>query len=131
MVVLRQSACVTTFPASRTPATVASKIARIFIGSLIGKIAGQPAISVFGSLCPPAWDLLLCAKDLFVGAIRQPSRGFQTSQSRPHRVSRLVRTRFKTLIYLKGFGVGACGALVSTSKFFGADEQNPGRGQSD
>jgi hypothetical protein len=24
--------------------------------------------------------------------------------------------RFKTLIYLKGFGVGACGALVSTSK---------------
>ena len=28
-----------------------------------------------------------------------------------------ARTRFKTLIYLKRFGAGACGALVSTSKF--------------
>jgi hypothetical protein len=27
-----------------------------------------------------------------------------------------ARTRFKTLIYRKGFGAGACGALVSTSK---------------
>jgi hypothetical protein len=28
-----------------------------------------------------------------------------------------VRTRFKVLIYLKRFDAGACGALVSTSKF--------------
>ena len=38
-------------------------------------------------------------------------------RSRPHRRgSPVARTRFKTLIYLKGFGVGTCGALVSTSK---------------
>src|SRR5262249_41433382 len=30
--------------------------------------------------------------------------------------SPVVRTRFKALIYLKCLGVGACGALVSTSK---------------
>ena len=65
---------------------------------------------------PPVRDLLLCAKHLFVGAIRQPSRGFRTSQS-PPRQWPVARTRFKTLIYLKGFGAGACGALVSTSKF--------------
>src|SRR5262245_51803245 len=34
----------------------------------------------------------------------------------PHRGSPVARTRFETLIYLKGFGVGACGALASTSK---------------
>ena len=66
---------------------------------------------------PPHRDLLLSAKHLFVPAIRQPSRGFRTSQSRPncHR-SPVARTRFKVLIYLKRFGAGACGALVSTSK---------------
>jgi hypothetical protein len=32
------------------------------------------------------------------------------------RGSPVARTRFKTLIYLKGFGVGACGALLSTNK---------------
>src|SRR5262249_14499673 len=40
--------------------------------------------------------------------------------------SPVERTRFKTLIYLKGFGVGACGALVSTSKVLA--QMNPGRG---
>jgi hypothetical protein len=35
----------------------------------------------------------------------------------PRRGSPVARSRFKTLIYLKGSGVGACGALVSTSKF--------------
>src|SRR5262249_699883 len=48
------------------------------------------------------------------------------------RVSKISEApRFKTLIYLKGFGVVACRVLVSTSKFVGADEQNLGRGQSD
>src|SRR5262249_5533073 len=39
---------------------------------------------------------------------------FAHFQSRPHRGSPVARTRFKTLIYLKRFGAGACGALVST-----------------
>ena len=43
---------------------------------------------------------------------------FAHLQSRPHcRRSLTARARFKTLIYLKGFDAGACGALVSTSKF--------------
>src|SRR6516165_6234121 len=42
---------------------------------------------------------------------------FAHLQSRPHcRRSPVAPARFKTLIYLKGFGAGACGALVSTSK---------------
>src|SRR5262249_43961093 len=42
---------------------------------------------------------------------------FRHLQSRPHRRrSPAERTRFKVLIYLKRFGAGACGALVSTSK---------------
>src|SRR5262249_3254785 len=35
----------------------------------------------------------------------------------PPRQSPVARTRFKTLIYLKGFGVRACRASISTSKF--------------
>ena len=46
-------------------------------------------------------------------------------QSRPLPWSRVPRTRFKVLIYLKRFGALACGAI------FGADEQNPGRVPSD
>jgi len=54
--------------------------------------------------------LLLCAKDLFVAAIRH-----RTEDS--EHLSRLLRALgFKTLIYLKGFGVAASGVLVSTSK---------------
>jgi len=41
---------------------------------------------------------------------------FAHLQSRPRRGSPVARTRFKTLIYLKGFGAGACGAVASTSK---------------
>ena len=42
-----------------------------------------------------------------------------------------MRTRFKILIYLKGFGAGACGAIGPNEQIFGADEQVFGRGQSD
>ena len=53
-------------------------------------------------------------------------------QSRPHRRrSPVARTRFNTLIYLKGFGAGACGGHGFNEQIFGADEQVPGRGQSD
>src|SRR6516164_3873800 len=43
----------------------------------------------------------------------------------PRRGSPVARTRFKTLIYLKGFGVGACGALVSTSKVLAQMNKSP------
>jgi hypothetical protein len=59
------------------------------------------AVAVLVALHRPK-DLLLCAKHLFVAAIRQPSP--------------VARTRFETLIYLKGFVVGACGALAPTNK---------------
>src|SRR5262249_38759466 len=39
--------------------------------------------------------------------------------------------RFKTLIYRKGFGAGACGGHGLNEQIFGADEQVPGRGPSD
>src|SRR5262249_54299121 len=48
-------------------------------------------------------------------------------QSRPHRrQSSVARTRFKTLIYLKGFGVGAWGRLGFNEQSFGADEPRTG-----
>src|SRR6516165_3687873 len=57
---------------------------------------------------------------------------FAHLQSRPyHRRSPGARTRFKTLIYLKGFGAGACGAIGPNEQIFGADEQVPNRGQCD
>src|SRR5262249_4391548 len=37
--------------------------------------------------------------------------------------SPVVRTRFKTLIYLKGFGGGACGGHGSNKQIFGAVPQ--------
>src|SRR5262249_13852526 len=49
--------------------------------------------SASSSLWPHVRVLLLCAKDLFVAAIRQPGRGFRTSQSPPPRQSRVSRTR--------------------------------------
>ena len=39
--------------------------------------------------------------------------------------SPVAGTRFKTLIYLKGFGVGACGGHGFNKQIFGADEQDP------
>src|SRR5262245_57456513 len=68
MVFLRQSACVTTFPASRTPATVASKIARIFIGSLNRQHRRSTGGFRFLVALEPVRDLLFRAKDLFVAA---------------------------------------------------------------
>src|SRR5262245_24315838 len=41
---------------------------------------------------------------------------FAHLQSRPRCGSPVARTKFKTLIHLKGFGAGACGALASTNK---------------
>jgi hypothetical protein len=38
------------------------------------------------------------------------------------RGSPVAHTRFKSLIYLKGFGVGACGAIGPNEQIFGADE---------
>src|SRR5262249_58927378 len=70
------------------------------------------------SLCPPAWDLLLCAKDLFVGAIRQRSRGFRTSQS-PQVQNFDLSQRFW------------CPGLGFNEQSFGANEQVPEQGQSD
>jgi len=71
------------------------------------------AIRFFVTL-PPSQDLLICAKDLFVAAIRQPSP--------------VARTRFKTLIWLKRFGAVACGGHGFNKQIFGADEQVPERG---
>src|SRR5262245_23588176 len=48
-----------------------------------------------------------------------------------HRRSPLARTRFKTLIYLKGLGARACGGLGFNEQIFGADEQVSRRGPSD
>src|SRR6516164_715519 len=51
-------------------------------------------------------------------ASRSIAKAINPAQRRPPpRQSPVARTRFKTLIYLKRFGVEACGALVSTSKF--------------
>src|SRR5262245_2169943 len=66
--VLRQSACVTTFPASRIPATVASKIALILISSLIRQVRRSTGVRFLVAL-EPVRDLLVRAKDLFVAAI--------------------------------------------------------------
>ena len=55
----------------------------------------------------------------------------RASSEPPRHGSPVARTRFKTLIYLKRFGAGACGGLDFNEQIFGADEQNLGRGQSD
>jgi hypothetical protein len=55
-------------------------------------------------------DWLLYAKHLFVAAIRATEpRAPNISEPPPPRQSPVARTRFKTLIYVKGFGVGAIG----------------------
>ena len=84
------------------------------------------AICFFVAL-PPSRDLLLCAKHLFVAAIRQPSRGFkdETHQtycapniSEPPPTASVACCAHQVQNFdLKDFGVGACGALASTSKF--------------
>src|SRR5262245_48680134 len=52
------------------------------------------------------------------GRAEASQKAINPAQRRPPpRQSPTARTRFKTLIYRKGFGVGACGALASTSKF--------------
>src|SRR5215471_4913202 len=68
---------------------------------------------------------------LHLGCQTHQTYYFAHLQSRPRRGSPVARTRFKTLIYLKGFGVGACGGVGVNEQIFGADEQNLGRGQSD
>ena len=102
----------------------------------------ETLLSRFLVASQPVRDLLLCAKHLFVAAIRNRAEGsrtrlirhtaLRTSRSRPQpRQSPAARARFRTLIYLKGFGAGACGGHGFNEQIFGADEQNPGRGQSD
>src|SRR5215475_14996631 len=46
-----------------------------------------------------------------------------SSEPPPPRQSPVARTRFKTLIYLKGFGVGACGGHGFYEQIFDANEQ--------
>src|SRR5262249_37592687 len=51
----------------------------------------------------------------------------RTSSEPPyHRRSPVARTRFKTLIYLKGFGVGALWGVGFNEQSFGADEPRTG-----
>src|SRR5262249_32823400 len=56
---------------------------------------------------------------------------FAHLQSRPRRGSRVARTRFKVLIYLKRFSAGARGSLGFDEQIFGADEQVSGCDLSD
>ena len=74
------------------------------------------------------------AKHLFVAAIRNRAEGsrtrlirhtaLRTSRSRPPpRQLPVSCTRFKTLIYRKGFGAGACGGHGFNKQSFGANEQ--------
>jgi hypothetical protein len=50
-------------------------------------------------------------------ALRQPFVRRCHSATEPRVPNISEAPRFNTLIYLKGFGAGACGALVLTSKF--------------
>src|SRR5262249_39767786 len=54
-----------------------------------------------------------------------------SSEPPPPRQSPVARTRFKTLIYLKGFGAGASGGHGFNEQIFGAAEQSPRHGPSD
>src|SRR5262249_45397352 len=103
----------------------------------IAKMLVRTMVRILSFLCgdrqrrPATWPAheLRRAVETAFSASQSPWRAFGTCCFAPNICSllpfgnraegseHLRAPRFKTLIYLKGFGVGACGAMVSTSKF--------------
>src|SRR5262249_17946050 len=90
--------------------------------NLSTKCSGFLLRSSFAILAARTRHLISAARMVAFSVASRPSNSsdiiLRASSELPcHRRSPVARTRFKVLIYLKHFGAGACGALVSTSKF--------------